>query len=101
MAATMTPSKVAASALEKVSLSPAVEEPTNLLAKLKESAALEAGVKIDAKEVAKPKEVVKLSDAELRQRYVGQLDVEEKDEPILKESTDRFVLFPITYREVS
>jgi len=106
--ATVTPSKVAASALESISLSNKVEavaEP-NLLAKLKAAAAVEAGIKVDAKDAAKEvpveqKEIAKLSDAELRKRFVGDIHCEEKDEPILQESLDRFVLFPIRYREVS
>jgi ribonucleoside-diphosphate reductase subunit M2 len=36
-----------------------------------------------------------------RQRFVGDVNCEEKDEPLLQESTSRFVLFPIKYREVS
>lgn len=38
---------------------------------------------------------------EYRKRFVGDLDCEEKDEPLLQETTARFVLFPIKYREVS
>lgn len=37
---------------------------------------------------------------EYRTKFVGE-DIEEKDEPLLKESNSRFVLFPIKYREVS
>lgn len=32
--------------------------------------------------------------------FVGDVDLEEKDEPLLKESRRRFVLFPIQYHEV-
>lgn len=35
-----------------------------------------------------------------RQRFVGDVDLNEKDEPLLKESKRRFVLFPIQYNEV-
>lgn len=35
-----------------------------------------------------------------RQRFVGDVDLDEKDEPLLKESKRRFVLFPIQYNEV-
>jgi ribonucleoside-diphosphate reductase subunit M2 len=35
-----------------------------------------------------------------RNRFVGDLDLDEKDEPLLKESKRRFVLFPIQYNEV-
>lgn len=37
---------------------------------------------------------------EWRQRFVGDVDLDEKDEPLLKESQRRFVLFPIQYHEV-
>lgn len=36
-----------------------------------------------------------------RLRFVGDVDLDEKDEPLLKESKRRFVLFPIQYNEVS
>jgi ribonucleoside-diphosphate reductase subunit M2 len=35
-----------------------------------------------------------------RLRFVGDVDLDEKDEPLLKESRRRFVLFPIQYHEV-
>ncbi|BEJ14577.1 hypothetical protein CspHIS471_0403440 [Cutaneotrichosporon sp. HIS471] len=94
---TVTPSKVAASALENVSLNTPVK--TDVMAKLKAAAAAHAGVK----DVDVAKEVVvaeKLTEAELRKRFVGDVFCEEKDEPLLKESTDRFVLFPIKFREI-
>lgn len=101
---TVTPSKVAASAMENINLNTPSKPTTDVMAKLKAAAAAEAGVK-DAKIVAvvdeKPAEVEKLSEAELRRKFVGDIHCEEKDEPILAESTDRFVLFPIKYREVS
>ncbi len=37
---------------------------------------------------------------EYRARFVGDVDLDEKDEPLLKETQRRFVLFPIQYREV-
>ncbi|KAF8339211.1 putative small subunit of ribonucleotide reductase [Cantharellus anzutake] len=37
---------------------------------------------------------------EYRTRFVGDVDVDEKDEPLLKETQRRFVLFPIQYREI-
>lgn len=94
---TVTPSKVAASALENVNLNTPVK--TDVMAKLKAAAAAEAGVK-DVKEVEETAEE-KPTEAELRKRFVGDIFCEEKDEPLLKESTDRFVLFPIKFREVS
>ncbi|KAH7105419.1 ribonucleotide reductase small subunit [Auriculariales sp. MPI-PUGE-AT-0066] len=38
--------------------------------------------------------------AALRKRFVGDIELEEKDEPLLKESRGRFVLFPIQYHEI-
>lgn len=35
-----------------------------------------------------------------RTRFVGDIDLDEKDEPLLKETNRRFVLFPIQYHEV-
>ena len=37
---------------------------------------------------------------DFRQRFVGDVELDEKDEPLLKESKRRFVLFPIQYNEV-
>ncbi|PBL00321.1 hypothetical protein ARMGADRAFT_1006538 [Armillaria gallica] len=37
---------------------------------------------------------------DLRQRYVGEVDLPESEEPLLKESKRRFVLFPIQYPEI-
>ncbi|PVF96458.1 putative small subunit of ribonucleotide reductase [Serendipita vermifera] len=37
---------------------------------------------------------------EYRTRFVGDVDLDEKDEPLLKESQRRFVLFPIQYHEI-
>lgn len=115
MAALVTPSKAAAAALENFSMN---EQPTDMLSKLKAVAAKEAGVDTNGKPLAKEetpaaaaKEATPAADEEdcykpdydapLSKRYVGDLECEESDEPLLKESTDRFVLFPIKYREVS
>jgi ribonucleoside-diphosphate reductase subunit M2 len=35
-----------------------------------------------------------------RLRFVGEVDLPESEEPLLKESKRRFVLFPIQYNEV-
>lgn len=91
-----TPSKVAASALSSISLNTTKEAPaSNALAKLK-AAAAEA-------QAAKPvvEEVKVETVEEFRSRFVGDLECEEKDEPLLQETNSRFVLFPIKYREVS
>jgi ribonucleoside-diphosphate reductase subunit M2 len=95
MAAVETPSKQAASALSSITLNTPkkVSEPT-FLSKLQ--AVSDTPLKPTVAEVAivEPVETY-------RQRFVGDLECEEKDEPLLKESKSRFVLFPINYREVS
>lgn len=83
MAAVETPSKVAASAFANIDL--------NTTKKASEAALLS---KLQA---AAPEDDVE----EYRKRFVGDLDCEEKDEPLLKETNARFVLFPIKYHEVS
>jgi len=91
-----TPSKAAAAALSIIDLNAPKPKPadSSLLAKLKAVAA-EAPVKPFVVEQAKG-EV-----EEYRKRFVGDLNCTEKDEPLLKETTSRFVIFPINYREVS
>lgn len=94
MSVVETPSKVAASALSVMDLNTAAKKeagaPT-MLEKLKA-----AGETKPVVEQTKEEEV-----EEYRKRFVGDLDCEEKDEPLLQESNARFVLFPIKYREVS
>lgn len=93
-----TPSKVAASALSTISLNTVkdVTPASDVLAKLKAAAAEAQAAKpvVEEVKVAEPLE-------EYRTRFVGDLECEEKDEPLLQESNSRFVLFPIKYREVS
>lgn len=97
--ATVTPSKVAASALQNMDINtPKKSAEPNLMAKLKAAAAAEADGAAPVKKVVIQEP--KLTDAELRKRFVGDIHCEQEDEPILKESNDRFVLFPIRYREV-
>lgn len=95
MAAVETPSKVAASALANIDLNTAkkASEPT-LLSKFQAAAPTKPVVE---EAQAAPEDDVE----EYRKRFVGDLDCEEKDEPLLKETNARFVLFPIKYHEVS
>jgi len=88
-----TPSKVAAAALSSIDIN-AAKPVEGLLAKLKAAAAEEAG---------KPRvaEIKEDKVEEYRTRFVGDINCEEKDEPLLQENSSRFVLFPIKYREVS
>ena len=96
MSAVETPSKVAAAALSSIDLNTTLVKSadTTLLAKLK---AVAAATPVKPLIIATPTEEVE----DYRKRFVGDLECLEKDEPLLKESTSRFVLFPINYREVS
>ncbi|CAD6568572.1 MAG: Ribonucleotide-diphosphate reductase (RNR), small subunit [Tremellales sp. Tagirdzhanova-0007] len=90
-----TPSKAAAAALSSIDLNVIISKPTetSLLARLK-ATATETPVKPLVIET--PAGDVE----EYRQRFVGDLNCTEADEPLLKETTSRFVLFPIKYREI-
>ncbi|KAK8845367.1 hypothetical protein IAR55_006080 [Kwoniella newhampshirensis] len=94
MAAIETPSKAAAAALSSIDLNTPkkASEPT-LLSKLQ---AVAAPVKPTVVEETPAQHDVE----EWRKRFVGDVECEEKDEPLLKETNARFVLFPIKYREI-
>ena len=111
MSTVETPSKVAAAALNKMDLNVPTKPTTDVMAKLKAAAAeahaagikpaeLAVAVKPTTKLDAQPEAQVEELE-EFRTRFVGDLACEEKDEPLLQETTARFVLFPIKYREVS
>jgi ribonucleoside-diphosphate reductase subunit M2 len=89
-----TPSKKAAASLEQMSLKTPTKPISNgnLLEKFS-AAATEEEDEVEAVIENQPLE-------EWRLRFVGDVDIEEKDEPLLKESQRRFVLFPIQYNEV-
>ena len=91
-----TPSKVAAAALSTIDLNTTkpINTDTTFLAKLKATA---ASTPVKPLVIETPKEDVE----DYRKRFVGDIECGEKDEPLLKESTSRFVLFPINYREVN
>ncbi|KZS97920.1 ribonucleotide reductase small subunit [Sistotremastrum niveocremeum HHB9708] len=81
-----TPSKGVATALDKFNIE------TPIKAKLFKDTELES---------KKEKEVVVEDDFEAnRLRFVGDVDLPESEEPLLKESRRRFVLFPIQYNEI-
>ncbi|ORY31918.1 ribonucleotide reductase [Naematelia encephala] len=88
-----TPSKVAATALSAMDLNVAKPTETStdptFLAKLKAAAAPAATAEVKVDDVE-----------EYRKRFVGDLNCPESEEPLLKESSSRFVLFPIKYREI-
>ncbi|KAF5333254.1 hypothetical protein D9611_002183 [Ephemerocybe angulata] len=89
-----TPSKKAAAALAAFSL----ESPS----KPSKKAALQ--LIDDAKLPESPKSVTDVEEVDtiskLRKQYVGEVDLPESEEPLLKESKRRFVLFPIQYHEI-
>ncbi|KAL7412971.1 ribonucleotide reductase small subunit [Mrakia frigida] len=76
-----TPSKTAAKGISDLDLT----KPTSLASKFEEA--------------AKPEPVVVDMEA-LAKRFVGDLECEEKDEPLLQETEKRFVLFPIKFKEI-
>ncbi|WWC67073.1 uncharacterized protein I206_100980 [Kwoniella pini CBS 10737] len=89
-----TPSKAAANALAEFNLNTPkkASEPT-LLSKLQAV----------TKPIEKPVIVEQTPEEkaeEYRTRFVGDINCEEKDEPLLQETNSRFVLFPIKYREI-
>ena len=106
-----TPTKATAAALSVIDLNTPTLKlgDTTLLAKLK-AAPIKSQVVAPVKSKAVTAEVpvksltVQTQKAEVeeyRKRFVGDLNCTEADEPLLKETTSRFVLFPINYREVS
>ncbi|GFZ50654.1 ribonucleoside-diphosphate reductase [Saitozyma sp. JCM 24511] len=104
-----TPSKVAAAALSAIELNTpkktsSAPADTTLLAKLKAAAAAEQAtmkpLSVASVVVDSPTPETAEVEIDSRKRFVGDVNCEEKDEPLLQESTSRFVLFPIKYREI-
>ncbi|KAH8834052.1 ribonucleotide reductase small subunit [Flagelloscypha sp. PMI_526] len=82
----LSPSKKAASKLASMGL----ETPSKVVTKViddRQASVEPAGSDIDEFEA-------------LRAQYVGEVDLPESEEPLLKESKRRFVLFPIQYHEI-
>jgi ribonucleoside-diphosphate reductase subunit M2 len=103
MAATFeSPSKRATSSLQDMSLdSPKkARAPSPTLGPLDKFIAEYSNDDEDDVVTAKPAAPQQDSIDDLRTRFVGEVDLDEKDEPLLKESSRRFVLFPIQYHEV-
>ncbi|RXK37299.1 ribonucleoside-diphosphate reductase subunit M2 [Tremella mesenterica] len=97
MSVVETPSKAAAAALSSIDLNSVKSK--DLLSKLKAVEQPTKHVVLDPKSISTSTPVEEPVE-DVRQRFVGDLDCEEKDEPLLKETTSRFVLFPIKYREI-
>lgn len=92
---TSTPSKVIAASLDKFALDSPVKPPvfdskSKIVAQIEDPTVDVASDEEDREEPFDP----------ARLRFVGDVDLDEKDEPLLKESKRRFVLFPIQYNEV-
>ena len=87
MSVTATPSKKVAESFSKIDMS---ASPT------KKEQAKAAGVKEEEEET----EVVSANPDEVYGKFVGEVDMNEEDEPLLVENKRRFVLFPIRYHEI-
>jgi ribonucleoside-diphosphate reductase subunit M2 len=85
-----TPSKTVAASLEKFALVTPVKAPSFAPKDKHNPDADEQDANDTSSEQVDPS----------RLRFVGDVDLDEKDEPLLKESQRRFVLFPIQYHEV-
>lgn len=110
-----TPSKPLANTLSTIGLSSPETKVSsaNLASKLAAAAAKEDSKAVDKKQSTaaeddeEAKAAVALAEVkaqpleEYRTRFVGEVDLPESEEPLLKETKSRFVLFPIKYREVS
>jgi ribonucleoside-diphosphate reductase subunit M2 len=100
-----TPSKPLASGLSSIDITKESKSSSAALnAKLQASAVTAGDDKstklaepVDEKAAAAEAEALE----ESRTQFVGEVDLPESEEPLLKESKSRFVLFPIKYREVS
>jgi ribonucleoside-diphosphate reductase subunit M2 len=93
-----TPSKKAAAAIQAFSITtptkPSKKVPVQLIDDERRSVSPDT---VDAD--SEPAEEVDDLE-ELRKKFVGELDLPESEEPLLKDSKRRFVLFPIQYHEV-
>lgn len=87
MSVTATPSRKVAESFSKIDMS---ASPT------KKEQAKAAGVKEEEEET----EVVSANPDEVYGKFVGEVDMNEEDEPLLVENKRRFVLFPIRYHEI-
>lgn len=87
-----TPSKKAAAALASISL----DSPT----KPSDDDTLPVFIDDSKRSVSPDSENAEDELEELRKKFVGEIDLPECEEPLLKESKRRFVLFPIQYHEI-
>ncbi|EAU84682.1 ribonucleotide reductase small subunit [Coprinopsis cinerea okayama7 len=89
-----TPSKKAAAALAAFSL----ESPTKPSKKVSQPIIDDERLPESPKSITEEESVDELT--LLRRKFVGEVDLPESEEPLLKESKRRFVLFPIQYHEI-
>ncbi|PTB37471.1 Ribonucleotide-diphosphate reductase (RNR), small subunit [Trichoderma asperellum] len=103
MAAELTPSKQAASAIDSFKIESPVKK-INFNASDKENQPLDdAALESLAKQMDdnhKPTETVKVDKSETKPSVAATIKPDEVDEPILQENPQRFVLFPIKYHEI-
>lgn len=103
MAAELTPSKQAASAIDSFKIESPVKK-INFNASDKENQPLDdAALESLAKQMDdnhKPAETVKIDKSETKPSVAATIKSDEVDEPILQENPQRFVLFPIKYHEI-
>ncbi|EDR13226.1 ribonucleotide reductase, beta subunit [Laccaria bicolor S238N-H82] len=94
---TPTPSKKAAAALAAFSFDSPTKVSKKLFVKLTDDERLPESPDTigDDEEVDEEAQL-----RELRKKFVGEVDLPESEEPLLKESKRRFVLFPIQYNEI-
>lgn len=98
-----TPSKAVAASLSTIDLS----KPSSIAAKLTQASADANTVLSSTGSIKKEHKSAQVVDVTTtgptgRDRFVGNLDITcDADEPLLKETGNRFVLFPIKYHEVS
>ncbi|ESK97535.1 ribonucleotide reductase small subunit [Moniliophthora roreri MCA 2997] len=96
-----TPSKKATAALHAFSLESPTKKTTQKVVSLiddKRRSISPASLVDDETEKKEEEDVEDLE--ELRKRFVGDVELPESEEPLLKESKRRFVLFPIQYPEI-
>ncbi|KIJ97595.1 hypothetical protein K443DRAFT_240300 [Laccaria amethystina LaAM-08-1] len=95
---TPTPSKKAAAALAAFSLDSPTKVSKKLFVKLTDDERLPESPDTIGDDDEEVDEEAQLR--ELRKKFVGEVDLPESEEPLLKESKRRFVLFPIQYNEI-
>ncbi|KIM90680.1 hypothetical protein PILCRDRAFT_811140 [Piloderma croceum F 1598] len=97
------PSKKAAAAIEAFSFTtptkkPLKKSPMNFV--VDDASSTSSDTLVAISEPAEEEEEEEDDLEELRKKFVGEIDLPESEEPLLKDSKRRFVLFPIQYHEI-